>query len=116
MWDVSPVYGILGLDVALEQIVDRTVEHFGHLLKFRLRDISTDHPVVNSLSGNTQRGGKFLNGHFSAASLCIDVGIKQSLKLLSCILLLELSNCNYNIPKMSNCKAEKYPNRADDFC
>ena len=104
------------LDVALEQVVDRTVEHFGHLFKLRLRDVSVDHPIVDGFTGDPQRFCKLLNGQLSAASLCVDVGIKQFQDLLSCRILLKTSNCNYNILISSICKAKKYPNRTMRFC
>lgn len=69
-------------------------------------DVAVNHPVVNGLAGDTQRLCKLLNSQFATASFCVDVRIEQFKELLSCNLLLALSNCNYDIPETSKCKVK----------
>ena len=97
-------------DAALEQIINGAVKHFCHFFQLGLGDVAMNHPVVNGLAGDSQRLCNLLNGKFAAASFCVDIRIEQFKELLSCNLLLALSNCNYDIPKMSKCKVKQYPN------
>ena len=97
---------LLVSDAALEQIINGTVKHFCHFFQLGLRDVAVDHPVVNGLASDTQRLCKLLDGELAAASFCVDVRIEQFKELLSCSLLLDLSNCNYDIPKTSKCKVK----------
>nr|DAH96280.1 MAG TPA: hypothetical protein [Caudoviricetes sp.] len=116
MWVDLLFIKILKSDAALEQVVDGTVEHFGHLLQFGLRDVSVDHPVIDCLTGDSQLLCKLLDGELAATPFCVDVRIEQCKQLLSCNLLLVSGNYGHCIPKMSKCKAKKHPNRAHSFC